>query len=170
MVFSGISIGIAAVVIGMLMIMSIVVLPVDEIVVGGMGLTLAGIIATIIPFLNNPLAVANMTVAFTILSYYLYEKSNIKAGGVNENTSDSGDLIGKTGTVVETIPASGTGTVKLDSGGFSRYTAKAEANVRIEEGENVRVMDPGGGNIVSVAIDEYNPMLNTKTEKETEMN
>lgn len=169
MVLGGFSIGVAAVIIGMIMIMSIVILPVDEIVVGGIGLTLAGILATLIPFLGGLIPVAIMTVVFTIVSYYLY-KNNVRVGGLNENTSDSGDLVGKTGIVVETIPASGTGTVKLEGGGFSRYSATAEENKRIEEGESVMVMDPGGGNIVSVAVDEYSQVSRTDTEKEVETN
>ncbi len=64
-------------------------------------------------------------------------------------TKDSGSLAGATGYVTETITTRD-GEVKLDDGGFAPYYSARTTSGTIEEGEEIIVLDPGGGNVLTV--------------------
>jgi membrane protein implicated in regulation of membrane protease activity len=109
-------------------------------------LGLAGVTLTIV--------MALLTLVFGAAAFYGYHEFDLYGGKGQQQTSDSDSLKGKTGTVTETVTASG-GEVKLSGGGFNpNYSARSMEGT-IEEGEEVMVVDPGGGNVVTVESMAY---------------
>ena len=92
---------------------------------------------------------ALLTLAFGAAAFYGYHEFDLYGGKGQQQTSDSDSLKGKTGTVTETVTTSG-GEVKLSGGGFNPYYSARSIEGAIEEGEEVMVVDPGGGNVVTV--------------------
>jgi len=71
-------------------------------------------------------------------------------GSRGEQTSEVDSLKGDTGVVKDTV-TSEDGQVKLDSGGLNPYyVAHSHTGETIPEGTRVRVVDPGGGNVLEV--------------------
>jgi len=104
-------------------------------------LGLAGVTLTIV--------MALLTLVFGAAAFYGYHEFDLYGGKGQQQTSDSDSLKGKTGTVTETVTASG-GEVKLSGGGFNPNYSARSIEGTIEEGEEVMVVDPGGGNVVTV--------------------
>ena len=104
-------------------------------------LGLAGVTLTVV--------LALLTLLFGAVAFYGYHEFDLYGGKGQQQTSDSSSLRGKTGTVTETVTTAG-GEVKLSGGGFNpNYSARSMEGT-IEEGEEVMVVDPGGGNVVTV--------------------
>ncbi|QKY15866.1 NfeD family protein [Halorubrum sp. CBA1229] len=95
------------------------------------------------------LIMALLTLAFGAAAFYGYHEFDLYGGKGQQQTSDSDSLKGKTGTVTETVTTSG-GEVKLTGGGFNPNYSARSIEGTIEEGEEVMVVDPGGGNVVTV--------------------
>jgi membrane protein implicated in regulation of membrane protease activity len=109
-------------------------------------LGLAGVTLTIV--------MALLTLVFGAAAFYGYHEFDLYGGKGQQQTSDSSSLRGKTGTVTETVTTAG-GEVKLSGGGFNpNYSARSMEGT-IEEGEEVMVVDPGGGNVVTVESMAY---------------
>ena len=104
-------------------------------------LGLAGVTLTIV--------MALLTLVFGAAAFYGYHEFDLYGGKGQQQTSDSDSLKGKTGTVTETVTASG-GEVKLSGGGFNPNYSARSIEGTIEVGEEVMVVDPGGGNVVTV--------------------
>ncbi|WP_435073062.1 NfeD family protein [Halorubrum sp. HHNYT27] len=104
-------------------------------------LGLAGVTLTIV--------MALLTLVFGAAAFYGYHEFDLYGGKGQQQTSDSSSLRGKTGTVTETVTTGG-GEVKLSGGGFNPYYSARSMEGAIEEGEEVMVVDPGGGNVVTV--------------------
>ncbi|ELZ58777.1 NfeD family protein, partial [Haloferax sp. ATCC BAA-646] len=83
------------------------------------------------------------------LALYGYRELDIYGGKGEGKTSDSDALTGKTGRVTERVTPT-SGEVKLDEGGFNPYYAARSVHGELEEGTEVIVVDPGGGNVVTV--------------------
>jgi membrane protein implicated in regulation of membrane protease activity len=95
------------------------------------------------------LIMALLTLAFGAAAFYGYHEFDLYGGKGQQQTSDSDSLKGKTGTVTETVTTAG-GEVKLTGGGFNPNYSARSIEGTIEEGEEVMVVDPGGGNVVTV--------------------
>ncbi|WP_280588394.1 NfeD family protein [Halorubrum sp. Boch-26] len=95
------------------------------------------------------LVMALLTLAFGAAAFYGYHEFDLYGGKGRQQTSDSDSLKGKTGTVTEAVTTSG-GEVKLSGGGFNPYYSARSIEGTIEEGAEVMVVDPGGGNVVTV--------------------
>ena len=95
------------------------------------------------------LVMALLTLLFGAAAFYGYHEFDLYGGKGQRQTSDSDSLKGKTGTVTEAVTTSG-GEVKLSGGGFNPYYSARSIEGEIEEGEEVMVVDPGGGNVVTV--------------------
>ncbi|GAB3707081.1 NfeD family protein [Halorubrum pallidum] len=95
------------------------------------------------------LLMALLTLAFGTAAFYGYHEFDLYGGKGQQQTSDSDSLKGKTGTVTEAVTTAG-GEVKLSEGGFNPYYSARAIEGTIEEGEEVMVVDPGGGNVVTV--------------------
>lgn len=86
---------------------------------------------------------------FGAAALYVYREFDIYAGTGVGKTRDSDSLRGRSGRVTERVTET-EGEVKLDRGGFNPYYAARTTSGSIEVGEEVIVLDPGGGNVVTV--------------------
>lgn len=126
-------------------------------VVVGIALLAAGIaglaLGPILPTAALPIVLAAVVVAAGGVSLYAYRRFDFYGGKGTGRTSDSQSLQGKTGRVTERVTRSD-GEVKLDSGGFNPYYQARALGDDIEEGTEVMVVDPGGGNVITVESTE----------------
>jgi membrane protein implicated in regulation of membrane protease activity len=121
-------------------------------IVVGVGLLAAGIVGILLGGLLGaltPLVLALVVVVAGGATLGFYRKLGVGQGGIGSKTSDSASLRGQTGRVTERITRNG-GEVKLDDGGFNPYYRARTMDGIIEEGAEVMVLDPGGGNVVTV--------------------
>jgi Membrane protein implicated in regulation of membrane protease activity len=124
--------------------------------VAGVSLFVAGLVGVLVGSVFGGLVVLlSMTVTVLVaaaVTLYGYRQLDIYGGTGQAQTSDSSSLRGQTGRVTERV-TSADGEVKLDSGGFNPYyQARSINNKEIEEGTEVMVVDPGGGNVVTVEV------------------
>lgn len=120
-------------------------------IVVGIGLLGAGLVGLLLsPFIAlNPFILGFFVLLFGSISFYLYHEFDFYGGKGQQQTSDSDALQGKTGRVTERVTPSG-GEVKLQGGGFNPYYSARSMDNEIPEGTDVMVVDPGGGNVVTV--------------------
>ncbi|ELZ62796.1 MULTISPECIES: NfeD family protein [Haloferax] len=118
-------------------------------VVLGVALLAAGLVGLFIPPLAGPIVLGLLVFVFGALALYGYRELDIYGGKGEGKTSDSDALTGKTGRVTERVTPT-SGEVKLDEGGFNPYYAARSVHGELEEGTEVIVVDPGGGNVVTV--------------------
>lgn len=118
-------------------------------VVLGVALLAAGLVGLVAGPLASPLVLGGLVLVFGALTLYGYREFDIYGGKGSGRTSDSSSLRGRTGRVTERVTPTD-GEVKLDNGGFNpRYSARS-VDGEIPEGTEVMVIDPGGGNVVTV--------------------
>ncbi|MCO8267273.1 NfeD family protein [Haloferax prahovense] len=118
-------------------------------VVLGVALLAAGLVGLFIPALAGPIVLGLLVFVFGALALYGYRELDIYGGKGEGKTSDSDALTGKMGRVTERVTPT-SGEVKLDEGGFNPYYAARSVHGELEEGTEVIVVDPGGGNVVTV--------------------
>ncbi|RDZ65470.1 protease [Haloferax sp. Atlit-12N] len=118
-------------------------------VVLGVALLAAGLVGLFIPALAGPIVLGLLVFVFGALALYGYRELDIYGGKGKGQTSDSDALTGKMGRVTERVTPT-SGEVKLDEGGFNPYYAARSVHGELEEGTEVIVVDPGGGNVVTV--------------------
>ncbi|WP_160134901.1 NfeD family protein [Halococcus salsus] len=127
--------------------------PGGHLMVLGVALLTAGIVGLALGTFLAPVFLAAVLAPVVIASgaaaFYVYREFDFYGGKGSGRTSDSSALRGKTGRATERITHS-SGEVKLDEGGFNPYYAARALDREIEEGEEVLVTDPGGGNVVTV--------------------
>lgn len=116
---------------------------------GGLLLATLGLAGGVITFV-----MAVLTLVVGAAAFYGYREFDLYGGKGQAQTSDSDSLKGKLGTVSETVTPRG-GQVKLEGGGFNPYYSARSIEGAIEEGEEVMVVDPGGGNVVTVESMAY---------------
>lgn len=112
---------------------------------GAVGLVATGLG---VPLLAGPAALGAMVVAFGAATLWAYRNIELypSEGG---RTSDSGTLDGATGRVTERVtPAAG--EVRLDDGGFDPHYSARSVDGEIAVGTEIIVVDPGGGNVLTV--------------------
>ncbi|EMA00528.1 NfeD family protein [Haloferax denitrificans] len=118
-------------------------------VVLGVALLAAGLVGLFIAPLAGPIALGLLVLVFGALALYGYRELDIYGGKGEGKTSDSDALTGKMGRVTERVTPT-SGEVKLDEGGFNPYYAARSVHGELEVGSEVVVVDPGGGNVVTV--------------------
>jgi len=123
-------------------------------IVIGIALFAAGLVGIGLSSIGVPAAILLLVVAGVVVTaggtaLYGYRQFDFYGGTGSGQTSDSSSLRGKTGRVTERVTSSN-GEVKLDSGGFNPYYQARALDGEIPEGEEVMVVDPGGGNVVTV--------------------
>jgi membrane protein implicated in regulation of membrane protease activity len=121
-------------------------------IVIGVALLVAGLVGVLLPPGLGALSVfilAAVVLLAGAVSLYAYREFDFYGGRGSGQTSDSDALRGKTGRVTERVTTSD-GEVKLEEGGFNPYYRARTTSGAIEEGEEVIVVDPGGGNVVTV--------------------
>lgn len=123
-------------------------------IVAGIALLVAGLVGIalsgVLPAVALPLVLAAIVLGAGGTALYIYRQFDFYGGKGTGQTSDSKSLRGKTGRVTRTVTDSD-GEVKLDGGGgFNPYYQARPIDDEIPEGEEVMVVDPGGGNVLVV--------------------
>jgi membrane protein implicated in regulation of membrane protease activity len=122
-----------------------IVVGVALLVAGLLGLGLSGVVsAALLPFV-----LGFVVLVVGAITFYAYRELDIYGGKGQAQTSDSDSLKGATGRVTERVTGR-SGKVKVDDGGFNPYYEARSFDDDIEEGEEVIVVDPGGGNVLTV--------------------
>jgi len=117
----------------------------------GVALLTAGLVGLFIPAslgIFAPLILTVVVLATTAATLWGYRKLDF-AGQGRGQTLSSDTLRGQFGTVTERVTRSD-GEVKLEDGGFNPYYQARSDGDPIEEGAEVMVIDPGGGNVLTV--------------------
>ena len=121
--------------------------------VAGTGIFAAGLVGVLLPdAIPDPIVLTIMAAVVLVTSVgtlYVYRELDLYGGDGKGKTSDSASLRGKSGRVVERVTTQ-SGEIKLDEGGFNPYYKARSFDGEIEEGEEVIVIDPGGGNVLTV--------------------
>lgn len=125
------------------------IIPGAHFIVLGVALLVAGLVALLFPPLATPFVLAALVLAIGGVALYGYRELDLYGGKGTGRTSDSDSLKGAMGRVTERVTTSD-GEVKLDEGGFNPYYAARSMDGEIPEGTQVMVIDPGGGNVVTV--------------------
>lgn len=122
-----------------------IVVGVALVAAGAVGLALGGLLGPL-----TPLVLAAVVILAGAATFKFYRDLGVRNRVSGGQTSDSNSLRGQTGRVTERVSRDG-GEVKLDDGGFNPYYRARSMDGDIEEGEEVIVIDPGGGNVLTVA-------------------
>jgi len=118
----------------------------------GVALFVAGLVGFVLPpFLGpiNLLILAAVILVTGVATLYGYREFDIRTGPGEDQTSSSADLRGKVGHVTERVTPR-KGEVKIDDGGFNPYYRARSVDGEIAVGEEVMIVDPGGGNVITV--------------------
>lgn len=133
-------------------------------IVLGIALFVAGLAGVLLPSIfGGALALAALVLVVGAATLYAYRELDLYTGSGSGRTRDSESLRGRTGRVTEEVTET-EGQVKLDGGGFNPYyVARSVAGI-IAEGTEVVVVDPGGGNVLTVealegAVDDIDRAL-----------
>jgi len=150
----GLSVPLLLVVLGAGLMVMEAFAPGAHFIVIGIALFAAGLVGIGLSSIGVPTAILLLVVAGVVVAaggtaLYGYRQFDFYGGTGSGQTSDSSSLRGKTGRVTERVAAS-SGEVKLDGGGFNPYYQARALDGEIPEGEEVMVVDPGGGNVVTV--------------------
>lgn len=121
--------------------------------VAGTGIFAAGLVGVLLPAaIPDPIALTIMAAVVLVTSVgtlYVYRELDLYGGKGKGQTSDSASLRGKSGRVTKRVTPT-EGEVKLSDGGFNPYYKARSFGDEIEEGAEVIVVDPGGGNVLTV--------------------
>jgi membrane protein implicated in regulation of membrane protease activity len=144
---------------GLLLAMAEAIAPGANFIVVGIALIGAGLGGLLFATLGVAggvltLLMAALTLVFGAVAFYGYHEFDLYGGKGQQQTSDRESLTGTTGTVVEPVTPQG-GQVKLEGGGFNPHYSARSIDGTIPEGEEVIVVDPGGGNVVTVESMAY---------------
>ncbi len=123
--------------------------PGAHLIVIGIALVGAGLVGMVFPIAASPFILAALTLVIGLAAAYVYREFDFYGGKGTARTTDSDSLAGRTGYVTETVTARD-GEVKLDGGGFAPYYSARTTDGTIAEGTEVIVLDPGGGNVLTV--------------------
>lgn len=118
----------------------------------GVSLFAAGLVGLVLPSALGALSLivmAGVVLLAAAVTLYAYRRLDVYGESGEGRTSDSASLRGKTGRVTERVTPT-EGEVKVEGGGFTPYYEARSVHGEIEEGETVMVVDPGGGNIITV--------------------
>jgi membrane protein implicated in regulation of membrane protease activity len=135
-------------------------------IVVGVALLAAGLAGLLLPVLATPFLLGLMVVVFGAAAFYVYRDLGIYDSEGSGKTTDSSDLKGSMARVTERVSPT-EGEVKLDDGGFNPYYSARSMDGEIAEGTRVMVVDPGGGNVVTVeAIESESDEIDRELERE----
>jgi membrane protein implicated in regulation of membrane protease activity len=136
---------------GALLLVAEAVAPGAHFFVLGVALLTAGAVGLFSPVGGalGILVLAAAVLVTTGLTLWGYRRLDIYDGEGSAQTLDSNSLRGKFGRVTERVTRTD-GEVKLQDAGFNPYYQARSVDGEIEEGSEVMVVDPGGGNVVTV--------------------
>lgn len=137
----------------------------------GVALFVAGLVGFLLP-IGGPLSLFIMSlvvIGTAVATLYGYRRMDIWGGTGEGKTSDSSSLRGQTARVTERVTPT-EGEVKVSEGGFNPYYRARSVDGEIEEGEEVIVIDPGGGNVLTVeAFANVKDEIDRELEREQEV-
>ena len=136
-------------IIGLVLIVLEAMSPGAYLIVIGVALAGAGLLGLLLPVEASIFVLSAFTLVIGFAAAWVYREFDFYGGKGMAQTSDSGSLAGATGYVTETVTARG-GQVKLEGGGFTPFYSARSNGGTIEEGERIIVLDPGGGNVLTV--------------------
>lgn len=149
----GISLPLLLVVAGIGLAIAEAMAPGAHFIVLGVALLAAGLVGlvlgSVVGGFASPLVLAVLVLGFGGLALWGYRELDIYGGSGMGQTTDSESLKGARGRVTERVTES-SGEVELERGGFHPYYAARSLGDEIPEGTEVMVIDPGGGNVVTV--------------------
>jgi membrane protein implicated in regulation of membrane protease activity len=120
--------------------------------VAGVSLFAAGLVGFVLPpalGIFNVLILAAVVLATGGATLYAYRQFDIYTGAGVDQTSDSDSLRGQSGRVTERVTPR-EGEVKLEDGGFNPFYRARSIDGEIPKETEVIVLDPGGGNVLTV--------------------
>lgn len=121
-----------------------------NLVIVGIAISITGIVGMFLGPYSTPVVLGAMIPIVGFLLYYLYRHVEFSSTERPEQTSNAQTLRGTTGRVTTAVTPRD-GEVDLDRPGFhGRYRARSTEG-RLEKGTRVVVVDPGGGNVLTVA-------------------
>ena len=134
-------------------------------VVLGVSLLATGLVGLLLGT-ASPLVLSGLVVLFGSAALLGYREFDIYGTTGSEQTSDSNSLTGTYGRVTERVTPT-QGQVKLDAGGFDQYYSARSVDDELTAGTEVVVVDPGGGNVLTVeplvgGVDEIDRALATE--------
>lgn len=135
---------------GLLLSIAEALAPGAHFIVVGIALLAAGLAGLVLGPIATPFVLGFFVLIFGGAALYAYRNLSPYRSGAGTRTSDVDSLKGQTGRVTERVTPT-EGEVKLDGGGFNPYYAARSIDGTIPEGTEVMVVDPGGGNVVTVA-------------------
>lgn len=146
----GLSVPVLLLLAGTGLIVAEAALPGAHFVVLGVALLLAGLVGLVVG--TTALGLLLMTLTLLVAgaaTFFAFREFDVYGSGGSGRTRDSDSLKGTTGRVTERVSTSD-GEVKLDAGGFNPYYRARSMEGEIPEGTEVMVVDPGGGNVITV--------------------
>lgn len=140
--------------------------------VAGTGIFAAGLVGVLLPdAIPDPIVLTIMAAVVLVTSVgtlYAYRELDLYGGQGKGKTSDSASLRGKSGRVTERVTPT-EGEVKLNEGGFNPYYQARSFDDEIPEGKEVIVVDPGGGNVLTVeSMDNVKDEIDRELERDAE--
>jgi membrane protein implicated in regulation of membrane protease activity len=143
---------------GIILLMMEAMAPGANFIVLGVALLVAGLlglaVGSVLGGTVSTLALAGMVLVTGAVALFVYREFDLYGGTEAGQTSNSDSLTGQTGYVTERVTNTD-GQIKLEDGGFNPYFQARSMDQEIEEGAEVIVVDPGGGNVVTVDSFEH---------------
>lgn len=122
----------------------------------------------VLPLPVNLILMTIVIIASSLATLWVYRELDVMGGAGEGKTSDSSSLRGKSGRVTERVTPT-EGEIKLADGGFNPYFKARSIDGEIPEGEEVIVVDPGGGNVVTVeSVSNLKDEIDRELERERE--
>jgi membrane protein implicated in regulation of membrane protease activity len=118
-------------------------------IVLGVALLAAGLLGVLVPAAASPLVLGVTVLLAGAGSFYLYRHFEFYQGTDRGKTEGSAELAGAQGYVLERVTPR-EGRVKIESGGFDPSYEARSVEGEIPAGAPVIVVDPGGGNVLTV--------------------
>jgi len=139
-------------------------------IVIGVALIAAGLLGLLVPAAASPLILGLTVLGAGAGAFYVYRHFEFYKGSDRGKTEGSAELVGERGYVTERVtPRSG--QVKLASGGFDPTYAARSRDDEIPPGTEIIVVDPGGGNVLTVeplaTVDEIDQELQREAERKS---
>jgi membrane protein implicated in regulation of membrane protease activity len=141
-------------------------------IVLGVALLVAGLVGLLLPpslAAVSPFILAAVVLGAGAAALWVYREFDFYGGRGSGRTSDSDSLRGKTGRVTEQVTET-EGEVKLEEGGFNPHYQARTVHGAIEVGEEIIVVDPGGGNVVTVeALSRFDDDIDRELARERQL-
>lgn len=146
-----VSVPLLLVVVGVALCIAEAFAPGAHFVVIGVALLVAGVVGVLLPGIASPIVLAVLVLAVGGAALWAYRNLELYEGTGRGKTEGSSSLRGKRGVVTADVTEND-GQVRLRDGGFDpTYGARTVAgDAPIPEGTDVIVVDPGGGNVLTV--------------------